>query len=186
MADKQLTQNEIIKLAAEAGAQAGIERYQTEVAKQRRVRTDTRLRNTERLMRHYHEIRLNAENAISTFQEAQTEDFDFFKAIMEDGEARIDVKAIMTAKARSAVMVTHIDTMLGILAQVSLNSKDPSDVRKFRVFEARYILDPPYTVHEIAEREAIDVRTVYRDSGEMCDKLSSLLFGVQVVNEDNM
>jgi len=183
MADKQLTQSEIIKLAAEAGAQAGIERFQAEVAKQRRVRTDTRLRNTELLMRHYREIKVNSLDAITTIKEAQAETFDFFKALMEEGDARIDVKAIVAAKARSAVMIAQMDAMIGVLAQLYLNSKDPSDVRKFRVFEARFVLDPPYTVAEIAERESIDRTTVYRDCADMCEKLSALLFGVEAVTE---
>jgi len=183
MESKQLTQSEIIKLAAEAGAKAGIERYQTEMTKQHRLRVDTRLRNTERLMRHYREIKLNAKDAITTIKEAQSETFDFFKAMMEEGDAKIDVKAIVAAKARSAVMIAHMDGMIDILAQLYLNSPDPSDVRKFRAFEARFILDPPYSAKEIAARENVDITTVYRDCAEMCDHLSALLFGIQAVTE---
>lgn len=183
MIGKQLTQEEIVKIAAEAGARAGIERFEAEVAKQRRKKIDTRLRNTERLMRHYREIKLNAKDAITTIKETQVETFEFFKAMMEEGDAKIDVKAIIAAKARSAVMIAHMDTMINILAQIYLNSNNPIEVRKFRVFEARFILDPPHAAKEIAMKEAIDVTTVYRDSEEMCDRLSSLLFGIQAVTE---
>lgn len=183
MSEKPLTRDEIIKLAAEAGAKAGIERYVAEVTKQRRKKIDTRLGNTERLMRHYREIKLNAEDAITTIQEAKLETFEFFKAMMEEGDAKIDVKAIVAAKARSAVMIAHMDAMINILAQIYLNSNNPIEVRKFRVFEARFILDPPYAAKDIATKECIDITTVYRDCEEMCDHLSSLLFGIQAVTE---
>jgi len=183
MENKQLTQDEIIKLAAEAGAKAGIDRYESEVKKQRRKKIDMRLGNTARLMRHYREIKLNAKDAITSLKEAEAETFDFFKSMMEEGDAKIDVKAIVAAKARSAVMVAHMDAMLGILAQLYLNSTNPVEVRKYREFEARYILDPPYTPMEIAQKENVDKTTVYRDCDEMCERLSSLLFGIQAVSE---
>ena len=183
MSNNALTQEDIIKIAAEAGAKAGIERYEAEVAKQRRKKIDTRLRNTERLMRHYREIKLNAADAVTTLQESKLETFDFFKSLMEEGDAKIDVKAIVAAKARSAVMIAHMDTMINILAQIYINSTNPIESRKYRSFEARFILDPPYSAKDIATRENIDVTTVYRDCDEMCDHLSSLLFGVQAVTE---
>lgn len=183
MENKQLTQEEIIKLAAESGAKAGIERYEAEIKNQRRKKIDTRLRNTERLMRHYREIKLNAADAITTIKETQVETFEFFKSMMEEGDAKIDVKAIVAAKARSAVMVAHMDAMINILAQIYLNSNNPIEVRKFRVFEARFILDPPYAAKDIAVKECIDITTVYRDCDEICDHLSSLLFGIQAVTE---
>lgn len=180
---KELSKEDIIRIAADAGAKAGIEQYEEHVKRQKRKKIDARLRNTKKLMRHYQEIKIHASDAITSLSEIGEEDYDFFQGLMEE-RSPLDVNAIITAKARSAIMLAHIDTMIGVLEQISFASKDPNDARRYRVLEAMCIADPPYTVQEIADREAIDVRTVYRDYDFICDRLSALLFGIQGITEE--
>lgn len=180
MSNKPLTQNEIVKIAAEAGAQAGIDRYEAEMMRQRRKRVDTRLRNTKHLMRHYREIAINAEDAIASLKDIQQEDFDFFRSLME-GDARIDVQAIVIAKARSAIMLAQVNTAIATYGTIAMNSPDPTEIRRYNVLVDLYIGEEQKSAQDIADREGIDVRTVYRDSDAACEKLSALLFGVQAV-----
>ncbi len=174
---------DVLKLAAKEGAKAGLERYKTEQKRQRRIRISTQLHNTKKLMRHFREIELNAANAIASIRDAQTEDFDFYKAVMED-DARVDIQAILQAKARSALIIEHIKTMLAVYGQIAGQSGDPTEIRRYRVLMDMYVKEPRKSVQDIAEREAIDQRTVYRDYDAACERLSALLYGVQGVIDD--
>lgn len=166
------------KNAAKIGAESGIARYESERAKQRKKRTDRRLRDTRRLLTHYREIKLHAENAIASLAEITDEDYDFFQRIMESDRG-IDVQAIVTSKIRSSIMLAHIDAMLSKYGEISLASKRQEDARRYRILEAMCIKEPAETVAEIAERECVHERTVYKDLDVAYSKMSALLFGVQ-------
>ena len=45
-------------------------------------------------------------------------------------------------------------------------------------------MDEPIPVSEIAERENIDTRTVYKDLDAACEKMSALLFGIQWIERE--
>jgi hypothetical protein len=182
LSNKPLTQNDIIKIAAEAGAKAGLERFQEETARQRRKTMDMKLRNTKKLMHHYRDIKINSKDAISTLEQAQIEDFDYFKTIME-GNTCIDVKAIAAAKLRSFIMIAHTDAMLKALEEICYASKDDTEARRYRVLEGLYIAEDKRSATAIADAEGVDVRTVYRDLDTILEKLSSMLFGIPAVEE---
>lgn len=182
MGTKPLTEKDIIRIAAEIGAKTAMERYDNEVAHQRRKMIDTRLRNTKQLVRRYREIKLNALDAISTLRDAQAEDFEFFKTLMEGREC-VDVKAIAAAKTRSFIMIAHIDAMLDTLMRISYASGNKNEARQYRVLIQLYISDERRAASEIASEEGVDIRTIYRDLDLALDRLSSLLFGIQAVTE---
>lgn len=81
-------------------------------------------------------------------------------------------------------MLNHIDAMLRTYEIICLTSKKPEEQRRYRVLEAMYIKEEPEHVEDIADRENIDVRTVYRDLDAACEKLSALLFGIQWIERD--
>jgi len=180
---KEKSKDSIIRVAAEVGAKMALEVYAKEKEKERKARIDRRLRDTKRLMRSYREIKIHAGDAIASLSEVTQEDFEFFKNLMEN-EDRIDVTAIVRSKARSAIMLTHIDAMLQAYQVICCNSKKPEDQRRYRVLESMCLVDNPPTVSEIAQRENIDVRTVYKDFDAACEKMSALLFGIQWIERD--
>lgn len=169
---------EILRVAVEVGAKAAIDVYTKQKNKDHKKRIDRRLRDTKRLMRSYREIKVHAGDAITSLSEIADEDYEFFKSLME-GEDNIDVSAIVHTKARSAIMLTHIDAMIKAYETISHNSKKPEEQRKFRVLEAMYLGEEAVPASEVAEREHIDTRTVYRDLDAACEKMSALLFGIQ-------
>lgn len=61
---KSLSQREIIRLAAEAGAQAALEAFEKERNKAVKGRYDRRLHNTKLLLRNYRTLKAHCENAI--------------------------------------------------------------------------------------------------------------------------
>lgn len=175
---KDKPQDNIAKIAAEIGAKTAIDVYAKQKEKEKKTRIDKRLRDTKRLMRSYREIKVHAGDAISSLSETVNDDYEFFKELMEEPE-KIDVGAIVRSKARSAIMLTHIDAMLNAYEIICYNSKKPEEERRYRVLESMYLEDERITVKEIAERENIDTRTVYKDVDAACEKMSALLFGIQ-------
>lgn len=179
---KDKPQDNIVRVAAEVGSKTALEIYTKKKEQERRTRIDRRFRDTKRLMRSYREIKIHADDAIASLAEVADEDYEFFKDLMEDD--KLDVQAIVRTKARSAIMLTHIDAMLHAYEIISFNSKKPEDQRRYRVLESMYLKEEQMTVREIAERESIDTRTVYKDIDAACEKMSALLFGIQWIERE--
>lgn len=180
---KEKLQESIVKVAAEVGSKTALDVYTKQKEKEKRMRIDRRLRDTKRLMRSYREIKVHAGDAIASLSEVVNEDYEFFKDLMED-TGKIDVGAIVRSKARSAIMLTHIDAMLQAYEIICYNSKKPEEQRRYRVLESMCLMDEPIPVSEIAERENIDTRTVYKDLDAACEKMSALLFGIQWIERE--
>jgi hypothetical protein len=180
---KEKIQDSIVKVAAEVGSKTALDVYTKQKEKEKKMRIDRRLRDTKRLMRSYREIKVHAGDAIASLSEVVNEDYEFFKDLMED-TGKIDVGAIVRSKARSAIMLTHIDAMLQAYEIICYNSKKPEEQRRYRVLESMCLMDEPIPVSEIAERENIDTRTVYKDLDAACEKMSALLFGIQWIERE--
>lgn len=185
--DKPDALSRISEISAEIAAKTTIEVYEKLKSKDRREvskkRTDSRLRNTKRLIRSYREIKIHAGDAIASLADVSNEDYDFFKDIMEDPYS-VDVSAIVRSKARSAIMLAHIDAMLRTFEIICCNSKKPEEQRRYRVIEGLYLKENPLSVKEIAEAEGVDTSTIYKDVDAACEKMSALLFGIQWIERE--
>lgn len=175
---KAQPKDNIVRVAAEIATNTALEVYAKEKQKEKRMRADRRLRDTKRLLRNYREIKIHTGDAIASLADVANEDYEFFHNLMEDGD-EIEVAAIIRSKARSAIMLAHIDAMIHAYQVISYASVKPEDQRRYRVLESRCLIESPLPIHEIAERENIDTRTVYKDFDAACEKMSALLFGIQ-------
>ncbi len=179
---KDKPQDGVARVAAEVASKIALEFYTREQQKGKQQRINRRLRDTKRLMRNYREIKIHAGDAIASLSEVVTEDYEFFRDLMENDD--IDVVAIKRSKARSAIMLAHIDSMLHTYEQICYASKKPEEQRRYRVLEAMCLLDEPLQVGDIADKEGIDNRTVYKDFEAACDKMGALLFGIQSIDRE--
>lgn len=168
----------------ELATKAAIKVCEREKAKQNKRRSDRRMRDTKRLLMHYREIKVHAEDAIASLSEINDEDYDFFRRLMED-DHRVDVESIVTSKVRTSIMLDQIDTMLRKYQQIAYASRRDEEMRRYRVLEAMCISDEPKTVQEIAAAENIVERTVYRDLDMAFAKMGALLFGVQWIERQD-
>lgn len=180
---KDKSQDYIIRMAAEAGTKAALEAYAKEKEKEKKRRSDRRLRDTKRLMKNYREIKIHAGDAVTSLAEVENEDYDFFQRLMED-KHDVDVDAIVSSKAKSAIMLTHIDAMLSAYQTICVSSKRPEEQRRYRVLESFCLVADQMPVADIAKRENIDIRTVYKDFDAACEKMSALLFGIQWIERE--
>lgn len=180
--EKELRE-EIVKLAVAEGVTAANERFarlQKNAAEKNR---DRRLHNTKLLIRNYRIFKAHAESAISTAEECEDSVFDIL-AMMSDKDfrkAETTVKAIQSSAARTAIIINHITAMIETYEIWCQKSGKPENERRCRVLKALYIDDDPPTAEELAEREGINERTVYKDVDAATEILAALIFGIDSI-----
>lgn len=185
MGKNALAQAEIIKMAAEAGAKAALEALDKEKKKIQKSRYDRRLRNTKLLLRNYRMFREHVENAIFEVSQLDENAIDILDMMWDTSSTgELFVESIKKSVSRTQIIMTHVTDMLGLYEAYCLKSLKPEDGRRYRVIESLYIVDNPITVREIATREGIDDRTVYKDIDAACEKLSALIFGIDGLKND--
>jgi hypothetical protein len=196
MKKKAITQTDIIRIAAEAGAKAGVEAYNKQIHKAQAERVDRRLRNTKLLLRNYrmfkghcgsavYELK-HGENSFMGYeaQEGQPEE-DLYDILDEinNGDSEYFVESIKKSVARTAIIVKHIDTMLEFYEIYCSKSKNPEEERRYKVIQAHYIDEDASTIKELADEFNITDRTIYRDIDIACERLAALLFGIDGVKK---
>ena len=174
---------ETIRIAAEAGAKAALDRWEKERAKLLAERVDRRLHNTRLLLKNYKLFRKHAENAVFEADQLDESVYDILD-LMERNNGVGFVDSIKNSVARTATLVRHIEVMLGIYKVYCEASQKPEDSRRWRVIEARYIADSEKSAIDIAERECVTDRTIRRDIEEACEHLAALLFGIDGVRRE--
>ncbi len=176
---KNQTNESIIRIAAEAGAKAALETLEKEKRKAQKSRYDSRLRNTRLLLRNYRMFKEHVDNAVFEAEQLDENAIDILDLMWDySGSSDFYVESIKKSVARTAIIVKHITEMLALYEAFCFRSPRPEDSRRYRVIEATYIDEAPMTVKQIADRESIDDRTVYRDIDAAVEKLSAIIFGI--------
>lgn len=80
--------------------------------------------------------------------------------------------------ATSKRFMTYIGKILDTYKAACENSQKPERCRRWRVIKAMYIADKEQSAEDIADREHIDRRTVFKDISEGVEDLTVLIFGV--------
>ena len=118
---------------------------------------------------------VGAREALKTFEKERKKEFS--KRSMYDNEVIID--SIKRSATRTAVIVSHIETMLGFYAVYCEKSmKSKIEMRRYEVLWDMYMAEEPLSVKEIAEKQHISQDTIYSDLKIATEYLSALIFGV--------
>lgn len=169
------------KIGAEKGAAAAIEAIEREQEKYRKQQYDWKYHNTKLLLRNYRRLNKYYENAIFNSEDAEEAD-ESFEGIMRGlGRAaneKIFVESIQKNYITTKIIMTHVNKMLECYEIMCKRSSRQDDARHWRVLNGLYIADDYTTATEIAKREHIDKRTVYRDVDICAADLTALFFGV--------
>lgn len=167
--------------AAQIGAKAAMTRYETEV----RSTSRRKLHNVDLLLRNYRVLQENLVNAVDDIQQFEDElEADEILSMMlnKDTDESIAIQSIKRSKARTAIIIKHIDTMLDIYQAYCAKSQDSTDIRRYEAIMDRYIREEEYTVAEIAGRFFVSEKTIYRDISIGKTKLAALIFGIDGLN----
>ncbi len=179
-----MNQEEIIRLAAEAGAKAAIETLEKERQRESREMADRRLRNTKMLLRNYRVIKDHAANAVFEAEEAAEDPMQIMEDLMMPGKSsNLFVESIKRSAARTVTMVKHIDTMLQLYQVYCYQYGSEEDERRWRVIDGLYISDQRMTVGQLAETEGVVERTIYKDIDVACERISALMFGIDGIKK---
>lgn len=161
-----MNKEEVIKIAVEA-----VRQYD---AKQKKSRHDRRLYNTRQLMKNYNALKEHCEQSIVNISDVResASPVDILDSI-DDLDKDTYIESIKRSNTRTYIIMSHVKEMLEILR---IYCERTENERKYRVLYGHYVDNK--TLTDIAKRENIDQRTVYRDINFSIEKLSALIFGV--------
>lgn len=178
-----MTQEEIVRLAAEAGARAAMETLEKERQKERLEMSDRRLRNTKLLLRNYRVFKDHAANAVYEAESEEDPMQIIQELMMPDKSPNLFVESIKRSVARTTTIVRHIETMLQLYQVYCFQYGTEEDERRWRVVEGLYVGDERLSTSDLAEREGVVERTIYRDIDIACERLSALIFGIDGIKK---
>lgn len=167
-----------------------ISKYATKVAveefdrlqrERRAAEKDFRLKNTRLLIKKYRQLKDFVGNAVSDLtQLLDEEDLALLEAM---GCENLKVQKVNSIKDRvvfTNTVIGHIETMLAVYQTKCETSPKDEVKRRWRVFNAMYLADETSTPEDIAEKEHISDRMVYRDIEAAVRDISNLFFGLEL------
>lgn len=169
---------DMVSIAAEAGAKAAMDRIDEERRNMRKKSSDRRLRNTKLLMRNYRMLKENADNSVFGRSQMEESAADILTSMMNLYNDEVIVESIKRSASRTAIIVAHIETMLGLYEAYCEKSLNPLDARRYEIMCDMYIAEKPMTVKEIAKKQKMSKENVYSDLKIAIEMLTSLIFGV--------
>lgn len=170
----------IFHTAMRIGVAAGIEAARQQNERNTQNRIALRIVNTKKLLKNYRGFKFHALNSIKNANDAIEHDVDLI-AYLDDRSflsAEEEIQSICNSATRTALMVSHIDTMLTGYQKYCEYVDEPEEWRRYRVVNKLYIGEEKASAAAIAEKENIDTRTVYKDVDSACEKIAALVFGV--------
>ena len=171
--------SEIYEKAAAIGAKEALKTFEQERKKEFSGRTDRRLRNTKLLLRNYHMLKEHAEKSVFGRTQMEESALDILESMMSMYDNEVIIESIKRSATRTAVIVSHIETMFELYAvycDKSLNRE--IDMRRYEVIWDMYMSDDGLSVKEIAEKQNISKDSVYSDLRIATERLTALIFGV--------
>lgn len=173
-------------VGAEVGAKAAVKAVDREKKKLREKQYDRRYHNTKLLLRNYRQLNEHFKNAVFEVEQAEEYDESFYDIMEIMGDRgyndELYVKSIKESAVRTRIIMTHVNRMLDVYGIMCERSNREDDKRHYRILKAMYLDDTPSTAVEVARRERVDKRTVYRDIDAATACLTTLFYGVSGID----
>ena len=172
----------LLKAISEAAAQKGVEAYRKEVEDQREKAKDRRFRDTKLLLERYKGLEEHSRDAV--YDASQVDDDPDLEELVNmmkgyDNRYKASVPSIMKSASYTRTVVHHVGKMLDFYKRCCEVSKKPEDARRYRVIHSLYLEEPEdrKSYQQIADDEAVDISTIYKDHKLALRQLSALFFG---------
>ena len=174
---------DIYEKAAAIGAKEAIKAFDNEKKKEYGKRADRRLRNTKLLLKNYHMLKEHAENSVFGRTQMEESALHILESMMSMYDNEVIIESIKRSATRTAVIVSHIETMFGLYMAYCENASNRDiEMRRYEVVWDMYMADHTLTAKEIAVKQNISTRNVYEDIKVATERLSALIFGVDGLN----
>lgn len=170
---------DIYEKAAAIGANEALKTFRQEQKKEYSRRADRRLRNTKLLLRNYHMLKEHAENSVFGRTQMEESALDILESMMSMYDNEVIIESIKRSATRTAVIVSHIETMFGLYAAYCDKSPNRDiEMRRYEVLWDMYMAEDTLSAKEVAEKQHVSKDTVYTDIRMATEKLTALIFGV--------
>ena len=178
-----------IEKGVTAGVKAAVDHMEEERRKARKGRYDRRLHNTRLLFKNYRALKHHALGAVHTGAQANERIEENAVDILEElDDERVDdrlyIESIKRSQQRTRIIIEHIDEMLRYWLIDCEQSGKEEALRRYRIIVGTYISDDQMTAEELAQREHIEKRTVYKDIKSAMRPLSALIFGIDGIKQE--
>lgn len=177
-----------IQKGVAAGVQAAESHLEEERKRERKGRYDRRLHNTRLLLKNYRALKHHALGAVSTGTQVNGIRENAVDILDSLDDERIDdtiyIESIKRSQQRTQIIIEHIDEMLRYWRIDCEQSGKDEVVRRYRIVYDTYISDDQVTAEDLAKREHIEKRTVYKDIKAAMRPLSALIFGIDGIKQD--
>ena len=185
----------MLDIAIEKGIAAGVKAATDRIEerkKERKGRYDRRLHNTRLLLKNYRVLKHHALDAVHTGARANEVISENAVDILDDLESmgfrkvddRLYIESIKRSQQRTRIIIEHIDEMLRYWRIDCEQSGREEALRRSRIVVDTYISDDQMTAEELAQREHIEKRTVYKDIKAAMRPLSALIFGIDGIKQE--
>lgn len=169
---------DLLEKAAAVGANAGIDKYTEEIKKSQKKRGDRRLHNTKLLLRNFRMLQEHAENSVFGRTQMEETATDILESMMNIYNDALVVESIKNSATRTAIIVSHIRTMLEVFEVCCEKSSNELDKRRYDIIYGLYISEDAMTRKELSDKWCISNDTTYVDERIALERLSALIFGV--------
>ena len=174
---------DIYEKAATIGANEALKTFKQEQKKEYSRRADRRLRNTKLLLRNYHMLKEHAENSVFGRTQMEESALDILESMMSMYDNEVIIESIKRSATRTAVIVSHIETMFGLYAAYCDKSPNRDiEMRRYEVLWDMYMAEDTLSAKEVSEKQHVSKDTVYTDIRMATEKLTALIFGVDGLN----
>ncbi|TGY90894.1 hypothetical protein E5329_23785 [Petralouisia muris] len=170
---------EIYERAATIGAKEALKFFEAERKKEYKGRADKRLGNTKLLLRNYHMLKDHAEKSVFGRTQMEESALDILESMMSMYDNEVIIESIKRSATRTAVIVSHIETMLGLYEAYCDKSRSREiERRRYEALWDMYIAASTMSPKEIADKQHVSKDTVYADLRIAIEKITALIFGV--------
>jgi hypothetical protein len=179
----------ILDIAIQKGVAAGVQAAENHLEDKRKHRYNRRLHNTRLLFKNYRSLKHHALGAVYTGGTANEVIKENAVDILESlDDQLIDdhlyIESIKRSQQRTRIIIEHIDEMLRYWLIDCQQSGKEENLRRYRIVFDTYIGETYVTAEQLAEREHIEKRTVYKDIGAAMRPLSALIFGIDGIRQE--
>ena len=163
-----------------AAAERAVEMFRRCEREERERAREARLHSTKLLLKKYRWLKGFSAGAVSDLSQVLSREEQALLAGMglETRELR-RVESIREGVVFTDTVLAHVDAMLRVYEE-RCGAGGEEAKRRWRTVKSLYLDEPPLTAEEIAEREYVAARTVWRDADAAAQELSGLIFGLDL------
>lgn len=172
-----------LKVITAEASRIACEQFKAMIAEHEQANRDKRLYNTKLLLERYRGLSRYRDEAV--FDASQIDDdeviAELFDAMSCGNKSYVmTVDVIQKRAAQVAIILQHVDRMLGFYKKDCLSSHKDEIVNKWKTIQAMYLDEDEKNAEELAGELYVDERTVYRYQKAAIQDLSTLFFGIIV------